>query len=45
MKILAIESSALTASVAVCEDLTPIAAMTLQTGHTHSDTLLPTRGN
>lgn len=41
MKILAIESSALTASVAVCEDNLPIAAMTLQTGHTHSDTLLP----
>ncbi len=41
MKILAIESSALTASVAVCEDEFPIATMTLQTGHTHSDTLLP----
>jgi tRNA threonylcarbamoyladenosine biosynthesis protein TsaB len=41
MKILALESSALTASVAVCEDSVPIAAMTLQTGHTHSDTLLP----
>ena len=41
MKILAIESSALTASVALCEDTLPIAAMTLQTGHTHSDTLLP----
>lgn len=41
MKILAIESSALTASVALCEDDLPIAAMTLQTGHTHSDTLLP----
>lgn len=41
MKILAIESSALTASVAVCEDSLPIASMTLQTGHTHSDTLLP----
>ncbi len=41
MKILAIESSALTASVAVCEDERPIAEMTLQTGNTHSDTLLP----
>lgn len=41
MKILAVESSALTASVAVCEDSFPIASMTLQTGHTHSDTLLP----
>ncbi|MBQ8288646.1 MAG: tRNA (adenosine(37)-N6)-threonylcarbamoyltransferase complex dimerization subunit type 1 TsaB [Clostridia bacterium] len=41
MKILAIESSALTASVAVCEDDCPIAEMTLQTGNTHSDTLLP----
>ncbi|MBQ8382875.1 MAG: tRNA (adenosine(37)-N6)-threonylcarbamoyltransferase complex dimerization subunit type 1 TsaB [Clostridia bacterium] len=41
MKILAVESSALTASVAVCEDERPIAEMTLQTGNTHSDTLLP----
>ena len=41
MKILAIEASALTASVAVCEDHLPLAAMTLQTGHTHSETLLP----
>lgn len=41
MKILAIESSALTASVAICEDSFPMAATTLQTGHTHSDTLLP----
>lgn len=41
MKILAIEASALTASVAVCEDDLPLAAMTLQTGHTHSETLLP----
>lgn len=41
MKILAIESSALTASVAICEDDLPIAEMTLQTGNTHSDTLLP----
>ncbi|MGM9647818.1 MAG: tRNA (adenosine(37)-N6)-threonylcarbamoyltransferase complex dimerization subunit type 1 TsaB [Eubacteriales bacterium] len=41
MKILAIESSALTASVAICEDNRPIAEMTLQTGNTHSDTLLP----
>lgn len=41
MKILAIESSALTASVAVCEDDFPLAAMTLQNGHTHSETLLP----
>ncbi len=41
MKILAIESSALTASVAICEDERPIAEMTLQTGNTHSDTLLP----
>lgn len=41
MKILTIESSALTASVALCEDDRPIAEMTLQTGNTHSDTLLP----
>ena len=41
MKILAIEASALTASVAVCEDNLPLAAMTLQTGNTHSETLLP----
>ncbi len=41
MKILAIESSALTASVAVCEDHQPIAAMTIQNGNTHSETLLP----
>ena len=41
MKILAIEASALTASVAVCEDHLPLAAMTLQNGHTHSETLLP----
>lgn len=41
MKILAIESSALTASVAICEDHQPLAEMTLQTGNTHSETLLP----
>lgn len=41
MKILAIESSALTASVAICEDEYPIAEMTLQNGNTHSETLLP----
>lgn len=41
MNILAIEASALTASVAICRDNCPLAAMTLQNGHTHSETLLP----
>ena len=41
MKILALESSATAASVAVCEDQELIAQTVLQTGLTHSQTLLP----
>lgn len=42
MKILAVDTSALTLSVALTEDKKPIAQTTLNTGHTHSETLLPT---
>lgn len=41
MKILALESSALTASVAVCEDELLLGEYTLNNGNTHSQTLLP----
>lgn len=41
MKILALESSALVASVAIAEDDKLLASATLDNGHTHSETLLP----
>ena len=41
MKILALDSTAVTASVAICEDETLIAEYTLAAGLTHSQTLLP----
>lgn len=41
MKILALESSALVASVAITEDDKLLASTTLDNGHTHSETLLP----
>lgn len=41
MKILALDSTAVTASVALCEDETLIAEYTLAAGLTHSQTLLP----
>lgn len=41
MKILALDSSAIVASVAVCEDLDILAEYTLNNGNTHSETLLP----
>ncbi len=41
MKILAVDTSALTLSVALAEDKKMIAQTTLNTGHTHSETLLP----
>ncbi len=41
MKILAMDSSALTASVAVCEDGQLLGEYTLNNGNTHSENLLP----
>lgn len=41
MKILALESSALVASVAITDDDKLLASSTLDNGHTHSETLLP----
>lgn len=41
MKILALDSTAVTASVALCEDERLIAEYTLSAGLTHSETLLP----
>ena len=41
MKILALDSSAIVASVAVCEDEKLLAEYTLNNGNTHSETLLP----
>ena len=41
MKILSIDSSALVASVALCEDERLLAEYTLNNGNTHSETLLP----
>ena len=41
MKILSIDSSAVAASVAICEDTTLLAEYTLNNGNTHSETILP----
>ena len=41
MKILSLDSSALVASVALCEDEKVLAEYTLNNGNTHSETLLP----
>ncbi len=41
MKILALDSSALVASVALCEDEKLLAEYTLNNGNTHSETILP----
>ena len=41
MLILALDSTAQVGSVALCEDETIIAEYTVNTGHTHSETLLP----
>ena len=41
MIILALDSTAGTGSVALCRDRKPIATLTLNTGNTHSETLLP----
>ncbi len=41
MKILSLDSSAIVASVAVCEDEAVLAEYTLSNGNTHSETLLP----
>ncbi|MBQ8357105.1 MAG: tRNA (adenosine(37)-N6)-threonylcarbamoyltransferase complex dimerization subunit type 1 TsaB [Clostridia bacterium] len=41
MLILALDSTALVASVALCRDETPIASFTVKNGNTHSETLLP----
>ena len=41
MLILALDSTAVSASVAVCRDDTPIAVFHLKNGNTHSETLLP----
>ena len=41
MLILALDSTAQVGSVALCEDERLIAEYTLNTGHTHSETLLP----
>lgn len=41
MKILALDSTATSASVALCENGTPIAVYNQKTGLTHSETLLP----
>lgn len=41
MKILALDSSAVVATVALCEDEKLLAEYTLNNGHTHSETLLP----
>lgn len=41
MLILALDSTALSGSVALCEDESLIAEYTVSTGHTHSETLLP----
>ena len=41
MKILALDSSAVVGSVALCEDSRMVAHYTLNTGNTHSQTLLP----
>lgn len=41
MKILALDSTALTASVAVCEDGRLLSEFTVNNGNTHSETILP----
>jgi len=41
MKILALDSTALDASVALCEDERLLAEYTIRNGNTHSETLLP----
>ena len=41
MKILAIDTSALVATAALCEDETPIAVSSQKSGLTHSATMLP----
>lgn len=41
MKILALDSTAVTASVALCEDQSLLGEYTLRNGNTHSETLLP----
>ncbi len=41
MLILALDSTALVASVALCRDEKPLAAFTVKNGNTHSETLLP----
>lgn len=41
MLILAIDSTAVSGSVAICRDATPIAAFHIKNGNTHSETLLP----
>lgn len=41
MKILALDSTAVVGTVALCEDQRPVALYTLNTGNTHSQTLLP----
>ena len=41
MLILALDSTAIVASVALCRDDTPIATFTVKNGNTHSETLLP----
>ena len=41
MKILALDSTAVTASVALCEDEALLAEYTIRNGNTHSETLLP----
>ena len=41
MLILALDSTAVVATVALCRDETPIASFTVKNGNTHSETLLP----
>ena len=41
MRILALDSTALIASVALCEDETRLGEVTIENGNTHSETLLP----
>ena len=41
MKILALDSTALTASVAVCDDEKLLSEFTVNNGNTHSETILP----
>ena len=41
MKILAIDTSAIVATVAVTEETKPLAQYTINNGNTHSETLLP----